>query len=629
MLAGLDTVGAAIGVQQEEAQQTATQVRQWLQEHPERCLIVFDNLINSDLVRPWLPRVGRAQVVVSTTRQSAENLGVAVPVDVFTDSEALAFLGERTGRDKDEVGARRLAVEVDRLPLALAQAAWMIRQQRLSYETYLERLRDFPVAEYLQPVPGEEYPWGAAGAVALSLQQLGSRRKTRIERAVLDLLAVYSPAGVPRSWLHVAGQCKLLGRQTRKVTIAQMDAALGELADASLIVLSVDGQTVGMHRFIQRVIRDAARKAGNLPRIVDQAARLAYEHLPALERVSLDGSTTETFVEQSAALWSCAQIDLLANRRKLGEVILSLQDWAGRCLGEAGDLTRAIPLLKQTLADSIRVLGIDDPATLTIRNNLAYAYQVAGRLDEAIELYQQTLDDSIRVLGEHHPDTWASRNNLAYAHRSSGRLQTAIELYQQTLDDSIGVLGEHHPDTWVSRNNLAYAYRSSGRLDEAIELYQQTLKDSARVLGVDYPATLTSRNNLAYAYEAAGRLGEAIELYQQTLDDRIRVLGKRHLDTLASRNNLANAYRSAGQLETAIELYQQTLDDRIRVLGEHHPDTLTSRNNLASSYQVVGRFDKAIELYQQTLTDCIRTLGEDHPLTMAVRGNLLSVQDVQ
>ena len=44
----------------------------------------------------------------------------------------------------------------------------------------------------------------------------------------------------------------------------------------------------------------------------------------------------------------------------------------------AGDLGRAIPLYEQTLADSVRVLGADHPATLTSRNNLAGAYRRRG-----------------------------------------------------------------------------------------------------------------------------------------------------------------------------------------------------------------------------------------------------------
>jgi hypothetical protein len=59
------------------------------------------------------------------------NLGAAVPVDVFSESEALAFLAERTG-SADAEGAREVAAELGYLPLALAQAAAVITGQHLA-----------------------------------------------------------------------------------------------------------------------------------------------------------------------------------------------------------------------------------------------------------------------------------------------------------------------------------------------------------------------------------------------------------------------------------------------------------------------------------------------------------------
>jgi hypothetical protein len=38
-----------------------------------------------------------------------------------------------------------------------------------------------------------------------------------------------------------------------------------------------------------------------------------------------------------------------------------------------GDLGRAVPLLEQALADSVRVLGADHPQTKTVRGNLTAA----------------------------------------------------------------------------------------------------------------------------------------------------------------------------------------------------------------------------------------------------------------
>jgi tetratricopeptide (TPR) repeat protein len=75
-------------------------------------------------------------------------------------------------------------------------------------------------------------------------------------------------------------------------------------------------------------------------------------------------------------------------------------------------------------ADYERILGTDHPRTLSSRNDLEGAYQVAGQPPEAIALQ--------RILGTDHPDTLNSRNNLAYAYQSAGDLAKAIPLYHRT-----------------------------------------------------------------------------------------------------------------------------------------------------------------------------------------------------
>ncbi|MBM7795322.1 tetratricopeptide repeat protein [Pseudoglutamicibacter cumminsii] len=321
----------------------------------------------------------------------------------------------------------------------------------------------------------------------------------------------------------------------------------------------------------------------------------------------------------------CLQSLATDTQRILGpddpDTLTSRDSLAGAYLS-AGDLKRAIPLFEQTLTDRERVLGPDHPDMFASRNNLAYAYKAAGDLKRAIPLFEQTLTDHERVLGPDHPDTLTIRNNLAYAYKAAGDLKRAIPLFEQTLTDHERVLGPDHPDTLTIRNNLAGAYLSAGDLKRAIPLFEQTLTDHERVLGPDHPDTLTARNNLAGAYRSARALNQAIPLYEQTLTDRERTLGPDHPDTISSRGGLAYAYESAGNLKRAIPLYEQNLTDRERLLGPDHPDTLTSRDGLAYAYESAGNLKRAILLYEQNLTEHERILGPDHPDTISSRNNL-------
>ncbi len=678
VLAGLARVAVAAGVgpSDEDARVLAAGVRHWLEADGARRLLVFDNAADLDGLRPFVPAAGAAQVVITSNRQFAAGLGTGVPVDVFTEEEALAFLAERTGLD-NAAGARELATELGFLPLGLAQAAALIAVEHLRYGKYLERLRAVTIAQYLARVEGDAYRFRVAEAILLSLRAVEDADPSGRCTEVMSLVSVLAETGMSRRLMHAAARDvpksrRLLRTAARNVPAigpagaAAIDAVAGRLADASLVDFSMDDSILA-HRLVMRVVRERLVADGKLPAAVARAVRVLGDLADGISEAWRDpAGVREVAVQVNAltghlhnspdALGAKVAASLRRLRLRSAYLLNSLGDSTGQAIlaaklaaadceqslradhpdaltartnlayayQAAGRTAEAIPLYEQTLAARERVLGADRPLTLLSRNNLAHAYQAAGHTAKAIPLLEQTVAGFERVLGTDHRDTLGSRLNLAGAYEAAGRTAKAIPLLEQTLADFERVLGTDHPSTLGCRNSLAGAYQEAGRTAEAIPLHEQTLADYQRVLGADHPGTLGSRNNLASAYDSAGRLTEAIPLYDQTLADRERVLGPEHPDTLGSRNNLAYAYRAAGRTAEAIPLYEQTLADCERVLGPEHPSTLGSRNNLAGAYQEAGRTAEAIPLYEQTLADCERVLGTDHPSTLTSRNNLAS-----
>jgi hypothetical protein len=206
VLGGLAEVAAALGLDEGtgDAAAAGRAVRHRLEAGGDRCLLVFDNAADPADLLPFLPAAGAARVLVTSNERAVGELGAGVEVDVFSWEEALAFLAARTGL-QDTEGARLLAGELGRLPLALAQAAAVIAAQHLDYPAYLQRLRAKPVEELL-PVSAGRYPHGLAAAVLLALDAVRAGDRTGVCGAVMDLVSVLSPAGVPRAVLHAAGQ---------------------------------------------------------------------------------------------------------------------------------------------------------------------------------------------------------------------------------------------------------------------------------------------------------------------------------------------------------------------------------------------------------------------------------------
>jgi tetratricopeptide (TPR) repeat protein len=547
LLAGLAEIAAALGMDAGDAQAAGRAVRHRLETDGQRCLMVFDNATDPDLLRPFLPAAGVARVIITSNRQSVANLGARVPVDVFTEAEALMFLAARTGQ-ADAAGAQELAAEVGRLPLALGQAAAVIAAQHLSYATYLERLRRLPIADLLAAEEAGQYPRGVAATVLLSLDHLRVGEDGQACIAVMDLLSVLSAAGVSRSLVHAAAGKGLPGRDGPLPVLAPeaADRVLARLAGTSLLTFSLDGSAVTAHRLVMRVIRENLTADGALTAVCESAALLLDGLAESRwQNWHEDRAATRDIAEQIMALDESAA--KCPPGGDLDRLMLGVQVWAAGLLNLLGDsVDQAIVLGERLVAASERVLGPDHTDTLTARSDLGVAYWDAGRFDEAITQDEQALSGRERVLGPDHPNTLRSRGNLAEDYRSAGRLDEATPLLEQTLSAQERVLGPDNPDTLHSRNNLANVYQEAGRVDEAISLHEQVLAARERVLGPDHPNTLTSRNNLAGVYRAAGRLDEAITLYEQTLATRERVLGPDHPRTLNSRSNLALAYQEAG-----------------------------------------------------------------------------------
>ncbi len=375
MLSGLAAVAAALGLAVPDREAAGRAVRHWLEAGGDRCLVVFDNATDPAVLRPFLPAAGAARVIITSNERPVGDLGVSVPLEVFTEAEALAFLAERTG-SADKQGAAELAAELGYLPLALGQAAAVIAGQRLDYGPYLRRLRGLPVERLLRPEAAGLYPRGVAAAVLLSLDAARAADDTGAAGAVMELLAVLSAAGVRLPVMYDAGRAGALGGG---IEADAVDRALARLADSSLLAFSVDGTSVVAHRLVMRVIREQAAERGTLAAACTTAGRVLDEMAGSLSRSWYeDRAAVRDLVEQVNALHTASAA--CRDDPAVASLLIRLRSRAVAFLRRLGDsAVQMTETAESLLADQERLLGTNHPDTLSTRNNLAIAYRQAGR----------------------------------------------------------------------------------------------------------------------------------------------------------------------------------------------------------------------------------------------------------
>lgn len=573
--AGLAAAAVRLGLVRPDdtAADAVSRLREELTSDGAQCLLVFDNASDIDKLQELMPGTGAAHIVITSTRQAAANLGKLVRVGEFTMDEAVRFLREWTDK-ADTAGSRKVADELGRLPLGLVQAAAVIRKQNLDYGTYLERLHTLPVSEYLEHVEGDRYPAGTAEAILLSLRGIQTGPEAELCRTVVDVLAVLSPAGVSRMMLTTAAAAGAIpGVKPGRAAAARWDAAVGRVADASLLSFSVNDSVIA-HPLVMRVVRERQVATGTLGTVSATAVRMLLSAIEAIVEPWRQQAAIQELISHIAALSEHVGPRLDSLDAQACEGLLQLRGQGIALLNKLSDCSgQVIKLGPPLTADCGRLLGSCHRLTLDARHSVAVAYLAAGAEDRAIPLLEDIVQQRRRVLGGTHPDTLTARGDLGRALLATRQTDLAIALLEEVAEQRKLVLGDSHPDTLTAWNDLGLAYKKARRFDEAVTLLKYALDEREKALEASHPDLATSRTSLAHVYLAQERWEEAVVLHERALADREKVLGTDHIDTLRSRSFLARAYQRAGRWQDAILAFRQALADARRLLGDDHRAT--------------------------------------------------------
>lgn len=351
-------------------------------------------------------------MVITGSRRPASGLGVPVPVDVFTEPEALAYLAGRTGLE-DSAGARELARELGCLPLGLAQAAALIVREHLGYDVYLERLRALPVARYLERAEGDAYPHRLAEAIVLSLHSVQDGELSDWCTALMGLVSLLAETGASRRLLHAIAAAGPAGNGGGNDPALVTDGALGRLADASLVSFTLDDSVVA-HRLVMRVVREQLAADGRLTATAAGVVRALGVVAGEVEQTWQDRAWVREVAVQITAVHQHAGRDLENPNTRAAVDLLGARGRALHLLNELGDSAgQAISTGQALLADCVRVLGENHPDTLNYRNNLTAASMRGSTGPQA----RQKPERNRRL-------SWSRRQRHTTAFRSAGNWRT-------------------------------------------------------------------------------------------------------------------------------------------------------------------------------------------------------------
>lgn len=582
LLAALDVTHPPAGV--------AERAALWRSElSRRRVLVVLDNAVDAEQVRPLLPGAGKSAVLITSRHRLVSLDGVPpVSLEPLTDDDAAHLFGRAAGltpTDGEAVG--QVLAQCGGLPLALRMAGARLRHRPgWTVAVLAERLAD--TTNRFDSVFG------------MSLRQLDA-----VQRRVFRLLGV-----LPGADFDAAAAGALTDLPPGRV-----GAALEELVDAHLVREPSPGR-YRMHDLIRQYAADLA--ADEEPQ-ADAAVYRVLRHYLA-QAVAHDRTLPSPHRPQPAPgdpAKAMAWFDLeyanlvacfdAAVRLGLDEVVAELPQamrvWFFRHRG-TDDQVR---LLDGAAAAAARLGRHRQRAALLA--DLGYARAAAGRLAEALAAYE-----SAERSGPDDEAAAALALRIGLVRRDLGDLEAAQAHFRRarTLFEKLGRrAGQSQAlafDGWVTLR--------LGRPGEAVELAR------ASVALADGPAQITGLVTLGVAL-ASDDPAESL----RTLHEALRLAEQHNLqhNQALCHNYLGVARRLMGSPEEGLAHHRRAFE-LLEPLAEVQLE-IDFLHTYAETCRAAGRPDEALALLDRTV-ELARELGRQHDekLAGAARDELLAAR---
>jgi tetratricopeptide (TPR) repeat protein len=384
--------------------------------------------------------------------------------------EAEKLLASLSGADIN-AGNSKLVADIlerlDRLPLAITQAAFYMRETSTSFEKYIMMLRKEKKRWMLltESVPSrhrqDNVPNSVMQTWRITIDYL--RHENPLAHRILHVVVYLNNQNIPFKLMTAAGRTKLgnaileSGGDKDDTNRHKSNNGDDDSDDEDAGVVKAVTR-LKQFSFLQVRTGQKERRSYDVHKLVQEATRYAIQTDPKSEdptvfpRIALQ-IMLEEFPSGQYGTWDQCE-SLLSHA-------LTVSAW------------------REVAGEKLKISRLLSQASI-------YLF-LMGRSREAEEIVVEVLELRREVLGEKHPDTIGSMASLAATYYQQGRSREAEEINMEVLELRREVLGEKHPDTIRSMASLATTYHQQGRSREAEEIDVEVLELRREVLGEKHP----------------------------------------------------------------------------------------------------------------------------------------------
>ena len=249
-------------------------------------LIIYDNAIQADALKPFLPKGGAARVLVTSTAPNWRSLGATIELGLWPKETGADYLIARTGRAAERPEAELLSEVFGGLPLAYEQAAAYSERLGVSFAEYFKRFQAAPILILNQRADAPlEYHDKRPVATTFMLAIDAAGELNVACKALLDRLAILSADAIP-SFVILDAPAVFLSTLQNSPARDTLEDALSVLHSFALISreqIQDERDQVALtpslrvHRLLREIVRGAMSEDARLFAVADVVKILERE----------------------------------------------------------------------------------------------------------------------------------------------------------------------------------------------------------------------------------------------------------------------------------------------------------------------------------------------------------------
>lgn len=586
-------------------------IKFWLNSN-EDWLLIIDDIEKVDILANYFSFDMPGHILV-TSREPA--IG-SISIDLLSLEDSISFLINRSGVILNEINfscAKKLCVELDRLPLALEQAGAYIYKSKCGLANYLKYYTK-EEAKRIELLKKGIYPdsWHKESAVAntwtLSIRKV--QQSKPIASKILEICA-FLYFEIPEEIIKEGAG--YLGNEIQFLVndFVDYNDSLEKLLDYSLIKRNPDTEKIIIHKLLQEVLKSEMSREAQVEKI-ERIIQALNHVFPDVEFSNWDRcgrlfKQVQIIIDQIKYL----EINILESVQLLNKAGTYLFRRAR--FGEAKDLFNYI-LSKMASPESSEFART--------ANNLAELLEAEGHYNESLiyankahEIWKSLYDvESLEVSD--------GEKTLGMIYESMGKIPEAEHFFEHALQIRKNILGEENIKVAEIYNYLGKIYNAKCDFDKSIKFHEKAKLIREKKLAINHPDIAETYNNIASVYTKIKKYDVAEDLYIRTLNiwenihnnayNYLENNKKKHPLITFALSNLAFCYMMQGKYNEAENLFKESISILEINYGHQHPDLATITNNLATLYFVKHEYVEAINLYLIAFNIWKNIYGTEH-----------------